>query len=56
MSLARDPLNDCLAVRSKVWGGVDSNHRPADYESGEGQADYLRKFMSILIRAFACFS
>ncbi len=23
-----------------AWGGVDSNHRPADYESAKGQAIY----------------
>lgn len=37
---------------SGAWGGVDSNHRPADYESAKNQASYLRKFMNILVRAF----
>jgi len=34
------------------WGGEDSNLRPADYETAEEQAGYLRKFMNILVRAF----
>ena len=33
-----------------VWGGEDSNLRPADYEFAKDQASYLRKLINILVR------
>ena len=33
------PLPTC----GNSWGGVDSNHRPADYESAEKEAIYQQE-------------
>jgi hypothetical protein len=33
------------------WGGVDSNHRPTDYESGTWEGADLQEFLNLLVRS-----
>jgi hypothetical protein len=36
--------------RSDVWGGLDSNQRPTDYESGNREGADLQEFLNVLVR------
>jgi hypothetical protein len=40
-----------LDQRFRLWGGVDSNHRPTDYESGSWQGADLQEFLNLLVRS-----
>lgn len=35
----------------RVWGGLDSNRRPADHEPADPELNYLRKLAKLLVRA-----
>jgi hypothetical protein len=38
-------------LRFCLWGGLDSNQRPTDYEAGVPHAADLQEFLRILVRA-----
>jgi hypothetical protein len=41
----------CTAdLRFCLWGGLDSNQRPTDYESGHGEPADLQEFLNVLVR------
>lgn len=35
-----------------LWGGVDSNHRPTDYEAAAKRFTHLRKWLKALVEPF----
>jgi hypothetical protein len=40
-----------LTLGFYLWGGVDSNHRPADYEFATRQAADLQELLDLLVRS-----
>ena len=37
-------------LRVSEWGGLDSNQRPTDYESGNREGADLQEFLNMLVR------
>ena len=38
-------------LRVSEWGGLDSNQRPTDYESGNREGADLQEFLNLLVRS-----
>ena len=42
--------NTPFDMRFCLWGGLDSNQRPTDYESASGEGADLQEFLNVLLR------
>jgi hypothetical protein len=49
---AHASLEEAADVRLGLWDGVNSNHRPTDYEFAPERRSHLRQWLKALVRPF----